>query len=58
MTCCNPLNALLDITILSQSTDLGANFDCQLTYISANNTPNYKDQWVEVEWTKTCDIPF
>ena len=43
MTCCNPLNALLDITILSQSTDLGANFDCQLyfkplIYISANKS--------------------
>ena len=21
-------------------------------------TPNYRDQWVELEWTKTWDIPF
>ena len=21
-------------------------------------TPNYRDQWVEIEWTKTYDIPF
>ena len=37
------LNALVDITILSQSTDLDANFDCQfyykpLIYISANKS--------------------
>ena len=21
-------------------------------------TPNHRDQWVELEWTKTCYIPF
>ena len=26
--------------------------------LALQHTPNYRDQWVELEWTKTWDIPF